>query len=133
MIEKCLSLTDEQFDERDKILESYFDSKEIGGIRYIRDVPASIIRELLNKGLADPEDQQNYAPTLNEICRFCEQHPEFTIHGYVVSRERDDARVTAEGIETDHLETAVEDLMMFRFADDFRIDTDEGSFYCWYD
>ena len=131
-------LTEKQFDERDKILEPYFDTTYckdwFGGLMYIKNVPASVIRELIDKGLADPEDCQNSAPSLEEMCEFCEKHPTYTIHGYVVGRRRDDARVTAEGIESDDMDLDdLQDLLIFRFADDFDIDTKNRSFFCWYD
>jgi predicted CoA-binding protein len=61
-------------------------------------------------------------------------HPAFTAHGYAVSPERPDCRVTIEGIEkagrltTEEVIDIVND---FRGADELEITSDYAR--CWYD
>ena len=131
-------LTEEQFDERDKMREPYF-CKDItgkdwfGGVRRFKGLTVDVLKTLVKKGYADPEEYQNSAPTTAEFIEFCEKHLEFRLHGYAVDRKRSDARISIEGISTHNLNTSIENLLMFRFADDFYINTDEKEFYCWYD
>lgn len=130
-------LTEEQFDERDKIVELFVDKTYcdgwIGGVKHFKGMPVDILKKLVKKGYADPEEYQNSAPTTAEFIEFCEKHLEFRLHGYIVKRERPDTRISIEGIDTQNLNTDIEDLLMFRFADDFVLDTTEKTFHCWYD
>ena len=91
---------------------------------------------LISEGFADPEDAQNSAPTFKEIMDFVEVHPDFTAHGYIVTPERDDYRVTVEGVEgwTDDCEEERAFAKMFRCADEYECD-ERGDGYCraWYD
>jgi len=130
-------LTEEQFDERDKIIEPFFDraykDNWLGGVKHFEGMPVDVLKKLIKKGYADPEESQNSAPTIAKFVKFCEKHPEFRLHGYVVDRTRDDTRVSIEGVDTENLNTSIEDLLIFRFADDFCLDTTERTFHCWYD
>lgn len=131
-------LTEEQFDERDKILEPYFCKDVTGkdwfsGVRCFKGLTVDVLKTLVRKGYADPEHYKNSAPSIAEFIEFCEKHPEFRLHGFAVDRKRSDARIDIEGIETHNLNTSIEDLLMFRFADDFCVDTTEREFFCWYD
>lgn len=91
-------------------------------------------RKLMELGFLDPDDCQNDSPTAKEFLEFAENHGEgWILHGYVISPERDDCRVTIEGLCCE-MELTKEELVDFvqlcRFADNFDI---ENGAYCWYD
>ena len=92
------------------------------------------LEALLEENFLYPLDRQNEAPTAQEIYEFIEKYPEVTAHGYIVSPDRHDYRVTIEGIE---YHGRVSDKMrkdyksIFRHADDFVCDSDY--LYCWFD
>lgn len=92
-------------------------------------------RKLLDAGYADPEESQNDAPTFEEMTVFCEQHPGFTLHGYVIGGDRDDARTTAEGVQgtAQSIEAMFDFVEMFRYADDCDFNRETLNCFCWYD
>ena len=55
--------------------------------------------KLANEKFIDPEEAQNDSPTVQEFGEFMVKHPGVTAHGYSICRERDDYRVSLEGIE----------------------------------
>lgn len=96
------------------------------------------LRELLRRKFADPEDRQNDSPSIREFYNFAKRwkYQEIGFHGYVISPERDDYRISIEGLEyIGFLNTKI--VMDFtnlcRDADEFSIDTQQGFLYCWYD
>lgn len=108
-----------------------------GGIRQFGNLSCQKAKELMERGYLSQEDQQNYAPTAKEFVDFMDAHDpdNWTLRGYSVSPEREDVRVTIEGIEsvgplTDH--DMVDFLRTFRIADKLIAD-DEKPVYCWYD
>ena len=89
---------------------------------------------LLDEGFADPEEQQNSAPDTMEFKSFLEKYPQVTLHGYMVSPERDDYRMSIEGLEYNGAvsrEMLDDFIAMFRFADEFEFENDY--LYCWFD
>jgi len=130
---KTAELTEEQFDDRDKMMEPFFitgptDDDWFGGVRHYSDLDAATLKQLIAKGYADPEERQNRAPSIGEILEVIDRCPELTAHGYVVSRDRDDARISIEGVEGN---CPLDDALFFREADEFSYQN--GEFYCWYD
>lgn len=127
------------FNKRDQLLfgQDYDEDMYGGGIRRFDGLWAVDARELIKLGFLNPHDAQNYSPTAEEFIRFMESgvgHP-ITAHGYAVSQQRGDCRVTIEGIEYACAETMswdqIEAFLTFRHADEFELD--EHRFYCWYD
>ena len=92
-------------------------------------------RKLMEAGYADPEESQNGAPTFEEMTAFCEKHPGFTLHGYVIGDDRRDACITAEGVQgtAQNVEAMLDFVEMFRHADDCDFNRETLSCYCWYD
>ena len=89
---------------------------------------------LFDERFIDPEERQNNAPSTLEFKSFLEAYPETTVHGYIVSPERDDYRVSIEGAEYNgevSKEMAMDFVEMFRFADDFTVS--DNCLYCWFD
>lgn len=138
---KCYrQLTLDELKERGAIIReggtAYTDSDDENYARFSGMSPETA-RKLLEAGFADPEDQQNCSPTFLEMVEFCESHPGFTMHGYTIGEVRDDARVTAEGVqgEAASIDDALDFAEAFRCADDFSIarGTAHPACYCWYD
>lgn len=114
------------------------DNYRLGGISYFKEASPKVIRELISVGFADPEEAQNSSPTIREFLEFIESQPDpenWYLHGYSVSPEREDVRVSIEGIGS-YGPVASENLADFvmenRFADTLDIMPDH-KVYCWYD
>lgn len=134
-------LTEEEQKERAEIISEgcgIFGGK--GGESYVayQGMTAETARKLFDEGFANPDDTQNESPSFEEMTEFCEKHPEFKILGYVIGGDREDARVTAEGVSgliTD-MESLIDFLRLFRLADELTVDLVEPNTvdcYCWYD
>ena len=123
--------------QRDRILfgEDYDPRKYLGGIRRFSGLDYKRLKELFRLDVIDPDDRQNDAPNSAAFLEFLHDHAWFTAEGYAVSPERNDYRVSLEGVDCDgdfSPEDLVDFVMTFRFADEFSVDTEEG-LHCWYD
>lgn len=91
------------------------------------------LKTLIQKGYLDPHEAFNDSPCVFEFIEFMEKYPEFKAYGYIVDNERDDRRISIEGVrgypQSAEAAEAFED--MFHRADEFN--TSEDEFYCWYD
>ena len=105
-----------------------------GGTYCIDNVNVRLLKQLLDEKFIDPNENQNYSPNTLEFYDFLKKHPNFTVFGYAVSSDRDDYRVTIEGITCKNV-TSDKDLLdfsnMFHDADEFEV----AKTYCraWYD
>ena len=107
-----------------------------GGIQYFDGLTAEILQVLIDEGFADSDEGFNNAPTTGEFLTFVKLNPEFVMHGYVVSPERSDYRVTIEGVKGTidlRSDAFVEFVKMFREADEFTVDSNTGYCFAWYD
>lgn len=124
--------TTKQDNERYKLLNV---NKEDGFGGYTRYDFANIetLKTLIQKGYLNPHEAFNDSPCVFEFIEFMEKYPEFKAHGYIVDNERDDRRISIEGVrgypQSAEAAEAFED--MFHRADEFN--TSEDEFYCWYD
>jgi len=123
---------------RDQIIFGDKTPEYLGGVASFTGLTVKKLGELLRRNFADPEDCQNDSPSIKEFYEFAKKYSHLSIgfHGYVVSPERDDYRVSIEGLEyMGHLTTelAVDFTNLCRDADDFSVDTQQGFLYCWYD
>jgi len=141
-------------EERQKIIKTYgvlFDRASLrnpapaeGFIKdydllYYAGLTASGLELLIEKGFADPEERQNSAPSIKEFLEFLKAHPRFGAHGYIVTPERGDYRVSVEGVSATGCDA--KDIVAFTneysHADEFSIDECEDgegfSCRCWYD
>ena len=119
---------------RDKIIfGSYNPNGYLGGCKNFKELSLETLKELVALGFADPEETQNYSPTITEFIEFMENHPGYYAHGYTVTDKRPDYRVTIEGIAKDEPCADQDELEAFvlfaRHADDF----DMNPPYCWWD
>ena len=108
-----------------------------GGICEFENLRFETAKELLARGLLPPGDRQNEAPTAQAFVDFMEQHDpgNWILSGYSVAPDREDVRVSIDGIKslgplTDH--DMVDFLRTFRDADEL-IAEDEQPVFCWYD
>lgn len=124
--------TDEQDQERYNLL-NVSTINGFGGCTRFRFANSNVLKELVKKGYLDPKDKQNDAPTAGEFIKFMEKYPEFEAHGYIIDNEREDRRISIEGLsgypQSEEAKEAFEE--MFSEADEFNIEDDE--YYCWYD
>ena len=127
-------LTPEQNARRFEILGLKVPKQWLGGTFQFDSMTAEMGRQLITEGLMDPEVAQNDSPTNEEFVQFLESHPEFIAHGYVVSPERHDVRISIEGIEFEgypERDLLFEFVDKFHYADGFEISND--GLYCWFD
>ena len=120
---------------RDQILfgENFNEAKYIGGVRSFENLPAAIMKKLLELNFATEEDAQNDMPCIKKLMEYADTHENITFNGYAVSPKRDDYRISIETIKQDFTTPKDRDdfTEMFRLADDFDADEDQG--YAWYD
>ena len=124
--------SDKQNKERLSLLKLDTDDK-FGGVNHFENLSSDTLQTLVDKGYADLDDKQNDAPTLGEFLSFMKQYPEFTAHGYVVSNDRNDRRISIEGLEgnttDEHVIEAFKELS--EYADE--LDCENGHCRCWFD
>ena len=120
---------------RDEIIfGSYSEKSYGGGYRSFKKLSLAKLDELVAKDFIDLKDRQNSCPSVKEIMAFIRKYPDYAAHGYAITIDRGDYRVSLEGVVKDSSASSMEELKdfvdMFRFADVF--DTD-GRMYCWFD
>lgn len=87
-------------------------------IKYIEELSIEQLNALNKEGLLDLEEQQNYSPTIKEFIDFMSEFPQVKAHGYIVSPQRDDCRISIEGLICN--ENITEELL-FQFANGFHL------------
>lgn len=119
---------------RCEIIGVSYPPEYLGGCQSFKGLTLSQLNLLLDENFIDPEECQNCSPNTMEFKAFLETYPDATLHGYIVTPERSDYRVTIEGLEY-HGEVSKQLLSdfidMFRVADEFIHDDDY--LYCWFD
>lgn len=91
--------------QRDKILKPFYDKSNeefLGGCKRFNKVPLKILKKLLEEKFLDPEDKHNDAHAVEEFIEFMRGQPGITAMGYAISADRDDYRISIDGIETDN-------------------------------
>lgn len=111
-----------------------------GGIASFSGIHLPTLKKLIDLGFADPEEAQNDSPTIGAFLEFMSVYPNVTVLGYVVSPNREDCRVSVEGIECSLGIMGLEDkedkvqmcamLDLCKYADELAFDY---SFYAWWD
>lgn len=125
-------------DERELIIfgEPFNKKNYGGGIRSFDKLTVAQIKALKEASLIDEADAQNCAPTAGEMCDFLLEHDEdgWYAHGYTVSPEREDCRLTFEGVgkeTTPSRQDIIDFIHSFKDADELRVE--DNSLWCWYD
>ena len=143
-------------DTRNKILAPYFKARETGGkkrqlhdrganrwqggCRHFTAMPVEALKFLVKEKFADPTETQNGSPSIASFIKFMERWPDFVLaHGYAVSRQKDDYRISVEGVEghiplnfEERTEFESEFLKFTAGADEMELNTN-GYFRVWYD
>ena len=94
--------TPEQDAERHELLG--LDPTHNSDIMRFEGITLETLKELVEKGFADADAQQNDAPTIGEFIEWMEQQLQIgndtiTAHGYIVTNKRSDRRISIEGLE----------------------------------
>jgi hypothetical protein len=50
---------------------------------YFRGLPLTVLNKMMEEGLADPAERQDDSPPIREIVDWLQNHPLFTVHGYI--------------------------------------------------
>jgi hypothetical protein len=93
-----------------------------------------VLEKLVEERFVDPESRQNASPTVQAFLEFMRKYPSVTAHGYVVSPERPDYRVSIEGLFVAKKkvtpELKQEFINLCKDADELRMD---GDLFSWWD
>lgn len=123
------------FDLRDQILQPYVvNGSTKGGITRFKGLPFNMLEELIFKGFVRLGSWNSCGGVEDLFLPFLMRHPDFTAHGYAVSKERPDFGIVIEGIECSSplaIQTVVDFANTFRRADDFDLSLSHAR--CWYD
>lgn len=93
-------LKKEIWEERDNIIFGEADlSQYFGGVRRFKQLTVEQIKQLRQQHLISSLGRQNNSPTAQEIWEFMEKYEGYVAMGYVVSPQREDCRVTLDGVE----------------------------------
>src|SRR5262249_26540474 len=103
-------------------------------IFFFQGVPAEVVAQLLTERYLDPDERQNASPSASEFFAFMQRHPGMLAHAYATCTEREDDRVTIEGVS--YRGTVSQDLrrevvQLFGSADECRVDA--SGVYVWFD
>lgn len=108
----------------------------LGGIIHFHNLPAAIISQLFEENFLYKKERQNYSPSAEEFYNFMLAHPNMTAHGYMVSPDREDYRITIEGLECNN-ECAKDYMIDFaKFIAEYEPDEytiNENNLRCWWD
>jgi hypothetical protein len=110
-----------------------YSSSGIGGVRSFKGLTLKALERLTRLGFANGEPW-NDCPGNTAFLEFLRKHPSWTAHGYAVSPEREDMRVSVEGLEKAGRIGAREKLAFYKAfgrADEF--EASESYARCWYD
>lgn len=61
-------------------------------------LPLKVLKQLLKLRFADPDETQNDSPSILEFVEYLKANKDATVHGYIVSMDRPDYRVSIEGL-----------------------------------
>lgn len=104
------------------------------GIAYFQGISMDMLRQLMAEGFLNPFERQNDSPTVKEMMDFCAGEDNWIFHGYTVSPERIDYRVSIEGFEarTEPLPFRKKEFAQFNHKAS-KLFLEEGECCCWYD
>tara|TARA_Y100001949_G_scaffold134836_1_gene116354 strand:- start:301 stop:714 length:414 start_codon:yes stop_codon:yes gene_type:complete len=123
------------YKKRDQLLGIQTDwTDQSGGLEYVEAISIDQLEKLLIERFIDPNEYQNESPTTRKFYEFMNSFPVATAHGYAISPERDDYRVTIEGLYVNESDVTSELKKKFRElckdADEYY---DQGELYSWWD
>lgn len=105
-----------------------------GDVQRYSDLAPGMARLLVELGAIDRHESQNNSPSFGDLIDLAEEFG-LTLHGYRVPPERDDERISCEGLAgTVSRGKAIALLLSaVRDADDLQYDENTGEFFCWWD
>lgn len=121
---------------RDTIIFGSFDKDayKFGGTRRYDGLTLEKLEQLRDANFLNPAECQNFAPSITEIMEFMAENEGFTAHGYVVSPDRCDYRVSIEGVEkSENITPEDMDAFLEKFRDADEFDFSNEYLFCWYD
>lgn len=130
-----LELNNDQV-RRDEILFPNSTPEYRGGTEHYEGLTLSGLKKLVEEGFADPFERQNDAYSIGEFIEYFDGSGlDVSFHGYAVTIERDDYRVSVEGFVTvcQHQTQLVASLLFGRFADELNVSDDSMVVYAWWD
>lgn len=105
-----------------------------GGTARFKNLSRDKFELLVKENFIDLEGRQNSAPSAGEFYDiFLKEYPGVTLHGYVVSSERNDYRMSIEGLDYKgrvSRKMLKEFVERCRLADEFTIE--DKHLYCWF-
>lgn len=120
---------------RDQIIfGEYNDQNYLGGTKRFEQLSLEKLESLVGNNFIDLDDCQNLSPTVQEFLTFMKNHPKVYAHGYVVSHNRNDYRVSIEGLSYEgkvSKELLFDFVKLCRQADEFV--ANEHELYAWWD
>lgn len=120
-------------------------SKEESSLKVFQ-IDFGAFAKLVNSDAVVLTDSQNNSPTIEQFYEFAQEFAEiykinngFTFHGYAISPERKDCRISIEAIEINSLQPLpskalslfLDYLVIYRKADSFKME--ETRLYAWWD
>lgn len=126
---------------RDEIIWGDYNEKRYlsGGCARF-DITAEKMKQLIDEDFVDLQENQNESPTTEEFMNAilgCEDWVQF--EAYAISPDRDDYRITIEGIDiwipAPHEYDMCRFVEEFRYADEFSLNADENGYHlrAWWD
>jgi len=109
--------------------------KYLGGIARFVSLTIERLEELIENTFVNLDDKQNEAPTIREFYEFMKKYPCVKAHGYAVDKNRNDYRISIEGLH--HVgndiskELQLDFMKLCRKADD--LTCTEKKLYSWWD
>lgn len=103
-------------------------------IKNYKNLTLDQLRQLVALNFIELDECQNSSPSVSEFLEFIQKFPQVTAHGYVVSPERNDYRVSIEGLEYKGpitVQLAIDFTNLCREADEFTLT--ENKLSSWYD
>lgn len=120
---------------RHEILKLDYPSEMLDGIEYFEKASVTQIKRLIKEGFLDIEEKINESPSTREFIKFLEKHPNGYAHGYLISVDREDYRVSIEGIGYKKIRGNIDlrtDFINFCMQADVLI-INETELYAWWD
>lgn len=129
-----LNITEEQVENIIKVIEregAIVDAQQPRNYRHFEKLNPATLKQLIEQNLAHPREAQNRAPSLQELS---ELHRRARLHGYLITGDREDRRISVEGAEctfdvsneTEKREL-VDWLNTYSAADEFTASCDDNS------
>ena len=125
---------------RDKVIWGDVEVSYTGGICNFKILTLEQLEGLIEGNFINLFERQNNSPSVEQFREFLKKHPDMVAHGYAVGLEREDYRVTIEGVCFAGKQAAsqqlMEDFEELCLGDKYGCGPDSmniESLYCWWD